>query len=175
MGRIRTRVTPDGATVRATERIERVNGKWRVIIRWLDESGNAHDPASLAKPEPMRSRAHSGINRRAAMASKGQKVELNRLEISDARVEISAAMGRLSKPDRERIDERMRRKPGEGIGVSARDCADIERARADVVREALRDGLLRGKRKHPSEIFQDVLRDLRAIDLRRITPDELDS
>jgi len=175
MGRIRTRVTPDGATVRATERIERVNGKWRVIIRWLDESGNAHDPATLAKPEPMRSRAYTGINRRAAMASKGQKVELNRLEISDARVEISAAMGRLSKPDRERIAERMRRKPGDGIGVSARDCADIERARADVVREAMRDGLLRGKRKQPSEVFRKILHDLRAIDMRRITPDQVDS
>jgi len=84
-------------------------------------------------------------------------------------------MGRLSKPDRERIAERMRRKPGDGIGVSARDCADIERARADVVREAMRDGLLRGKRKQPSEVFRKILHDLRAIDMRRITPDQVDS
>jgi len=175
MGRIRTRVTPDGATVRATERIERVNGKWRVIIRWLDEAGNAHDPASLAKPEPMRSRAHSGINRRAAKASKAKRVEIARAEISADRSEISAAVSRLGKADRERIAERMRRKPGEGIGVSARDCADIERARADVVREAMRDSLLRGKRKHPSDVFQKILHDLRAIDLRRITPDQVDS
>ena len=132
MARTRTMRAPDGRRVRATERIERIKGRYRVMVRYLDDDGNVVDPCDLVRDKPIKSRAYVGGSARSRGASKAEKVnELTSDMIDDGR-SAKEAMEELPEEDRERIEERIS-KPREGRpGVSARDVRDLKEAAKSV-------------------------------------------
>ena len=129
MARTRTMRAPDGRRVRATERIERIKGRYRVMVRYLDDDGNVVDPCDLVRDEPIKSRAHSRGSARSRGASKAKKVKSLTSDRIDEGRSAKEAIQILSEEDRERIVERVKSKPRKGRpGVSARDVRDLEEA-----------------------------------------------
>ena len=175
MARTRTMRAPDGRRVRATERIERIKGHYRVMVRYLDDDGNVVDPCDLVRDKPIKSRAYVGGSARSRGASKAEKVsELTSCKLDDES-ETREAMEFLSAEDRARILERARSKPRDGRpGVSARDMRDIRDASGQAEREREREGLHRGRRRMPEEVLADALKDAAAINFRRVNGRELD-
>lgn len=175
MARTRTMRAPDGRRVRATERIERIKGRYRVMVRYLDDDGNVVDPCDLVRDEPIKSRAHSRGSARSRGASKAEKVKsLTSHEIDEGR-NTKEAIEILSREDRARILERATSKHREGRpGVSARDMRDIRDASGQAEREREREGLHRGRRRMPEEVLADALKDVAAINFRRVNGRELD-
>ena len=129
MARTRTMRAPDGRRVRATERIERIKGRYRVMVRYLDDDGNVVDPCDLVRDKPIKSRAYVGGSARSRGARKAEKVnDLTSDRIDEGR-SAKDAIQILSEGDRERIVERIESKPREGRpGVSARDVQDLKEA-----------------------------------------------
>ena len=125
----RVRLAPDGTKVRATGRIEKIKGRYREVIVWLDEDGNQWDPCDLVRDQPVKSRAYVGGSKRARGADKARKVKGLTSETCDDRRKLAPAFEILTPQDRERIVERVKSKPRPGKpGVSARDMKDLKAA-----------------------------------------------
>ena len=107
-------------------------------------------------------------------AAKAKKVNINFSELSDARRTLSLKLDNMSDRDRSRIEERLNRKPKEGLGVSFRDTLDLERAADIVDRKKRLEGMVNARIESSSEIFGSVLQSARALNFRRVDGRELD-